>query len=100
VLLGVLLLGVLAALAALARLYTSGGENGGYRKSGVLVSLATFMAMALLFSGTVIEALAGPPAQQETPFERDLGRFVPLHAIAGILGATGGLPILGALILA
>jgi len=95
----VLLVGVLATLAALARLYVSREENGGYRRSGVLVSLATFVSVALLFSGAVIEALVGPPAQQGTTFERGLGWFVPYLLVAGALGATGGLLVLGVLTL-
>jgi hypothetical protein len=98
--LSVLMLGVLAALAALARLYASRRENEAYRRLGLLVSLTTFVGVALLFSGTFIEAFVGPPAQQGTPFERDLGRFVPLFAVAGMLGATGRLLVLGALTLA
>jgi hypothetical protein len=101
-LLSVLLAGVLAALAALAalaRLYVSRGEGGGYRRLGLLVSLTTFVGVALLFSGSAIETLVGPPAQQGTPFELSLGRFMPYLLVAGMLGATGGLLVLGVLTL-
>jgi hypothetical protein len=80
--LSVLLAGVRGGAGAPVRFE---GEDGGYRRLGLLVSLTTFVGVALLFSGSAIETLVGPPAQQGTPFELGLGRFVPYLLVAACL---------------
>ena len=99
VLLAVLLLGVLMALAATARLYALREEDDGYRRIGILVSLTTFVGVTLLFSGAFIEGLVGAPVQQVTLFERSLGQLVPLFLMFGLPITIFGLLLLAILTL-
>ena len=74
----VLLVGVLAAIAAMARLHALRGGRYGYL--GVAVSLAAFVGTAFLLVGAALEALAGPAFEPSAPF-----------LIIGLVVASGGL---------
>lgn len=77
-----LLLGVLAALAAIARLHAL--QGGSYGRLGVVVSLVAFIGTAFLLVGAVLEALAGPAFEPAAIF-----------LVIGLVVASGGLSFLG-----
>ena len=77
-----LLLGVLAALAAIARLHAL--QGGSYGRLGVVVSWVAFIGTAFLLVGAVLEVLAGPAFEPAAIF-----------LVIGLVVASGGLSFLG-----